>query len=125
MRGLGTLLDREWWPLEVAIVWVATGDVELCTLAFQLVIERRCTKPHPAQSTESGSARTGRRPIGKAGIHSTRRWMRPPPFLERRRAAIAGARATFDAWHEEDRRAKAWPGSHRALGRALLLTIES
>ncbi|MGQ2186086.1 hypothetical protein ACT4MK_22415 [Bradyrhizobium barranii] len=40
-RGLGPLLDREWWPLEVAIVWVATGDVELCTLAFQLVVERR------------------------------------------------------------------------------------
>lgn len=40
-RGLGTLLAREWWPLEVAVVWVATGDIELCTLAFQLVIERR------------------------------------------------------------------------------------
>lgn len=41
LRGLGTLLDRERWPLEVAVVWVATGDVELCTLAFQLVIDRR------------------------------------------------------------------------------------
>lgn len=41
MRGLGPLLDQEFWPLEVAVLWVATGDVELCTLAFSQVIERR------------------------------------------------------------------------------------
>jgi hypothetical protein len=41
VRGLGKLLDQEWWPLEVAVVWVATGDVALSTSAFGLVIERR------------------------------------------------------------------------------------
>jgi hypothetical protein len=41
VRGLGKLLDQEWWPLEVAVVWVATGDVALTTAAFGLVIERR------------------------------------------------------------------------------------
>lgn len=41
VRGLGKLLDQEWWPIEVAVVWVATGDVALSTLAFGLVIERR------------------------------------------------------------------------------------
>ena len=35
------LLKEEWWPLEVAIVWVATGDVDLCEAVFGLVIERR------------------------------------------------------------------------------------
>lgn len=40
-RGHGTLLDREWWPLEVAVVWIATGSVELSTRAFELIIERR------------------------------------------------------------------------------------
>jgi hypothetical protein len=41
VRGLGKLLDQEWWPIEVAVVWVATGDVALSTAAFGLVIERR------------------------------------------------------------------------------------
>jgi hypothetical protein len=37
------LPKEQWWPLEVAIVWVATGDVDLCHAAFQLVIERRAS----------------------------------------------------------------------------------
>lgn len=45
VRGLGKLLDREWWPLEVAVVWVATGDVALSTAAFGLVLERRSGPP--------------------------------------------------------------------------------
>ena len=41
--GLGRLLTAEWWPLEVAIVWIATGDVKLCEAAFRLVSERRAS----------------------------------------------------------------------------------
>jgi hypothetical protein len=37
------LLDEQWWPLEVAIVWVATGDVALSESAFRLVAERRAS----------------------------------------------------------------------------------
>jgi hypothetical protein len=37
------LLKEQWWPLEVAIVWVATGDVALSESAFRLVSERRAS----------------------------------------------------------------------------------
>ncbi|SFI39726.1 hypothetical protein [Bradyrhizobium sp. Gha] len=53
VRGLGKLLDQEWWPLEVAIVWVATGDIELTKLAFGRIIERRAYpgEKHPSMGT--------------------------------------------------------------------------
>jgi hypothetical protein len=33
--------NETWWPLEVAIVWFATGDPALCQLATQFVADRR------------------------------------------------------------------------------------
>jgi hypothetical protein len=41
MRGVGRKLNEECWPLEVAIVWVATGTEDLSEAAYHLVIERR------------------------------------------------------------------------------------
>jgi hypothetical protein len=55
--GRGRLLKQQWWPLEVAIVWVATGDVDLCEAAFQLVIERRAS-PAARCPSLSGWVRT-------------------------------------------------------------------
>jgi hypothetical protein len=43
VRGLGRLLNEEWWPLEVAIVWVATGNAALCKSAFELAMGRRAS----------------------------------------------------------------------------------
>jgi hypothetical protein len=43
VRGLGRLLNEQWWPLEVAIVWVATGNAALCKSAFELAIGRRAS----------------------------------------------------------------------------------
>ena len=45
---MGDAFEADWWPLEVAVVWVACGDRSLCIEAADLVAARRSFAKRPA-----------------------------------------------------------------------------
>src|SRR5262245_6715734 len=38
---LPAIMKADWWPLEVAVVWIATGDKAVCLAAADLALSRR------------------------------------------------------------------------------------